>query len=169
MVKFEKQHEWYYMIWLALANSFCMDFVARKKVSLNMTYSIMDSLPFPRLSIEDPIVRKLVPLALRLSCGGPEMTTYWDSMAEQGWVDPIAEGGTPPGFVDPEGRLDARTQIDAIVARKIFGLSRDEVDYILETFPIVKEADIARYGDYRTKLLILEQYDSMNSAPASSG
>ena len=88
-------------------------------------------------------------------------------MAEQGWVDPIAEGSMPPGFVDPEERLDARAQIDAIVAREVFGLSREEVDYILETFPIVKEADIARYGDYRTKLLILEHYDATTSAPAS--
>ena len=88
-------------------------------------------------------------------------------MAEQGWVEPIAKGDPPPGHVDPEERLNARAQIDAIVAREVFGLSRDEIDYILETFPIVKQADFDRYGDYRTKVLILEHYDATTPAPAS--
>jgi len=95
------------------------------------------------------------------------MAGFWDAMAEQGWVDPIAEGSTPPGFTDPELRLDARAQIDAIVAKEIYGLTRDEVDYVLETFRIAKEYDIDKYGDYRTKMLILEHYDAMPSAPAS--
>ena len=34
------------LFWLAVANSFVMDFIVRKKVSLTMTYTIMDSLPF---------------------------------------------------------------------------------------------------------------------------
>lgn len=48
----------------------------------------------------------------------------------------------------------------------MFGLSRDEVDSILETFPIVKEADINHYGDFRTKILILEHYDSSHTVKA---
>ena len=96
------------------------------------------------------------------------MTDYWNAMAEQGWVEPIAESNPPPGYVDPEDRLDARARIDAIVAREIFGLSRDEIDYILETFPIVKQADFDRYGDYRTKLLILEHYNAMTLSSAPS-
>jgi hypothetical protein len=35
------------------------------------------------------------------------------------------------------------------------------VDYIMETFPIVKRKDEARYGCYRTKAAILEIYDEM--------
>jgi len=33
------------------------------------------------------------------------------------------------------------------------------MDYILETFPIVKCKDIDRYGSYRTKKNILKMYD----------
>ena len=36
------------LLWLGVANSVTMDFVVRKKVALHMTYTIMDSLPFPR-------------------------------------------------------------------------------------------------------------------------
>jgi len=38
------------------------------------------------------------------------------------------------------------------------------VDYIMETFPIVKRKDIAAYGEYRTKRMILEIYDAMAKA-----
>ena len=44
------------------------------------------------------------------------------------------------------------------------GISRDDVDYIMETFPIVKKKDVAAHGSYRTKEKILEVYDSMQSA-----
>lgn len=46
----------------------------------------------------------------------------------------------------------------------IYGVSRDDTDYILDTFPIVKRKDEAAYGEYRTKRLILEIYDAMAEA-----
>lgn len=47
-----------------------------------------------------------------------------------------------------------------------FPTPRDAVDYTMDTFPIVRRKDRQRYGDYRTKLLILEIYDAMQSAAA---
>ena len=41
---------------------------------------------------------------------------------------------------------------------------RDAVDYIMDTFPIVRRKDENRYGEYRTKRLILDIYDAMQSA-----
>jgi len=38
------------------------------------------------------------------------------------------------------------------------------VDYIMETFPIVKRKDEQKYGEYRTKRVILECYDAMENA-----
>ena len=50
------------------------------------------------------------------------------------------------------------------------------MDYILETFPIVKRKDIAKYGSYRTKETILQLYDEfawvkeeMNKADHNTG
>jgi hypothetical protein len=45
-----------------------------------------------------------------------------------------------------------------------FCLSGEEVEYIMETFPIVKRKDMAANGDYRTKRMILEIYDAMAEA-----
>ena len=38
------------------------------------------------------------------------------------------------------------------------------MDYIMETFPIVKRKHEKLYGEYRTKRVILEMYDEMRRA-----
>lgn len=43
-------------------------------------------------------------------------------------------------------------------------MSREDTDYILDTFPIVRRKDQERFGEYRTKRLILEVYDAMQQA-----
>ena len=157
-------YEWCYPLWLSIANSFVTDFVARMKVSLHMSFTILDSIPFPRLPVEDPRTRLLVPLALRLTCTGPEMIPFWNIMAGQGWVDPVAVNGTPPGIVDEDERLVARAEIDAIVARDVFELTRPEVEYVLDTFPVHRGYQEQQYREYRSRRLILEVYDALKRA-----
>ncbi len=41
---------------------------------------------------------------------------------------------------------------------------REAVDYIMDTFPIVRRKDEETYGEYRTKRVILEIYDAMQEA-----
>jgi hypothetical protein len=43
----------------------------------------------------------------------------------------------------------------------LYGLTREELAYILDTFPIVRRKDEAQFGEYRTKRLILENYDAL--------
>jgi hypothetical protein len=45
-----------------------------------------------------------------------------------------------------------------------FPTPRDAVAYIMDTFPIVKRKDEARFREYRTKRVILEIYDAMQRA-----
>ena len=45
-----------------------------------------------------------------------------------------------------------------------FPIPRDAVAYIMDTFPIVRCKDEAKYGTYRTKDTILEIYDAMTDA-----
>jgi len=165
-ITFEPGFEWAYMVWLAVANSFAMDFLARQKVSLHMSYTILDSLPFPRLAFKDFRVRRIVPLALKLTCTSPEMTDYWNAMAKYGWVDFIDTDTTPPGLKDNLARLEAQAELDAIVAHDIFELTREELEYILGTFPIVERRNIEKYREYRTKEAILSYYDKLRAIPA---
>ena len=48
-----------------------------------------------------------------------------------------------------------------------FPTPRDAVSYIMETFPIVRRKDETRHGEYRTKSVILDIYDAMQSATAT--
>lgn len=62
--------------------------------------------------------------------------------------------------LDPGTNAQLRAELDALMFHP-YGITRDDVDYILETFPIVKRKDIAAHGEYRTKRLILEAYDQL--------
>jgi len=64
---------------------------------------------------------------------------------------------------DLEARQCVKSQLDAAFFH-LYGIERDEVDYIMETFAIVKRKDIAAHGEYRTKQMILEIYDAMAEA-----
>jgi len=75
-----------------------------------------------------------------------------------GYVD--EEGKALPPFAwDEERRLHLKCQLDALYFH-LYGLSREEAEYVLETFPIVKRHDVEEFGTYRTKELILHYYSA---------
>ncbi|MCZ7610150.1 MAG: hypothetical protein M5U17_08260 [Ignavibacterium sp.] len=43
----------------------------------------------------------------------------------------------------------------------LYEIERNDIDFIMETFPIVKRKDEEKFGEYRTKKVILEIYDEM--------
>ncbi len=53
-----------------------------------------------------------------------------------------------------------RCELDALYFH-LYGIGRDDADYIMDTFPIVRQKDEKRYGEYRTKRVILEIYEAM--------
>lgn len=59
-----------------------------------------------------------------------------------------------------EDYLDA-DGIRAAAFFHLYGLSRDDTDYVMDTFPIVRNNDEKALGEDRTKRLILEIYDEM--------
>lgn len=147
---------WAYMIWLSIANSFTVDFLVRRKVTLHLTHAILDTIPFPRVEPDHPFARQLVPLALKLTCCGPEMINYWNARAAEGWVEAVSPNGGSPGVEDENERLRIRATIDAIVARDVFGLSVNQMEYVLTDFSTLASRQIDRYNEFLTKRLILE-------------
>jgi len=89
------------------------------------------------------------------------------------WVEIEQDGiPLPPFKWDEERRVVLRAELDALYAR-LYGLSRDELRYILdpadvygpefpgETFRVLKEKEIKKFGEYRTRRLVLEAWDRM--------
>lgn len=44
------------------------------------------------------------------------------------------------------------------MARDLFGLTRNEMEYILGTFPIVERKEKEKYGAFRSRELILQHF-----------
>lgn len=130
-----------------LWSSFAFDYVARQKLGgTSMSYSTMMQLPMPRPD-------QLTPAQLPLDRTLPGwLGARVDRL--NGWI------------VDELERARVRAELDA-AAFHFYGLTRDEVSYVMDTFPIVKRKDEAAFGTYRTKELILAAYDAMAEARAS--
>jgi N-6 DNA Methylase len=65
----------------------------------------------------------------------------------------------PPFQWDESRRAVLRAELDAAYFH-LYQMSTDDIDYILDTFPIVRRKDEAAFGEYRTKRLIMEIYDA---------
>ncbi len=159
---FPEDYKWAYMPWLAVINSFCADYLIRHKVALHVTMTVLDSLPIPRLPVDNPIITRLSSLALRLSCTGLEMTDYWNSMTEYGLCDPAPAGIVPAAaLIDPEERAWARAEIDAIVAKRVYGISSDELSHVLDQFPVLERREKKADGSYTTKDRVLAMFSDV--------
>lgn len=63
-----------------------------------------------------------------------------------------------------DGAVREETYEELVELMKHFPTPRHSVEYILETFPIVKRKEEVVFGEYRTKRVILEIYDEMAEA-----
>ncbi len=130
--------------------SLVLDFAARQKVGgISLSYYIFKQLPIlPPCNYTPELLNLIVPKVVEL------IYTAYD-------IAPFARdcGYNGPPFVwDEERRAHLRAELDGIYAH-LYGLSREDFDYILDTFNGVRDKDIRRYGEYRTKRLVLEAYD----------
>jgi hypothetical protein len=138
------------LLWLSVANSLTMDFIVRKKVALKMSYTIMDSLPFPRDRRRTTGAEAIIARAFALSAVGPEMEDFRRSASNS--------PGVPQGVSPAENqeiRAHLMAEIDALVAHEVFGLTRDELRYVLDpitcserevALKLSKRSAIARSG-----------------------
>src|SRR5690606_21613776 len=95
----------------------------------------------------------ILPRVLELTCTAYDLRPFAQDVGYHG----------PPFRWDEDRRFLLRCELDAAYFH-LYGIARDDVDYILETFPIVKRKDIAKHGEFRTKRVILEMYDAMAEA-----
>ena len=62
-------------------------------------------------------------------------------------------------------RAQLRAEIDAHVAH-LYGLSRDDFSYILDTFPVLKKKEEKAFGEFMSKRKCLEEYDRLEGVLA---
>ncbi|MFD8493870.1 Eco57I restriction-modification methylase domain-containing protein [Amycolatopsis sp. NPDC059657] len=137
--------------------TFALDYVVRQKLGgTSLSFFTMNQLPvIPPVKIvgnREGISRRIVELVYTAH----DMAPFAQDL-----------GDTAEPFIwDEARRAIIRAELDALFFH-LYGIDRDDVDYILDTFPIVKRKDEAKYGTYRTKDLILAEYDRMAAAGIS--
>jgi len=148
---------------------FVFDYICKQKISgNNFSNFIVKQLPiFPpncySLELLDLIVPKVVELTYTAWDLEPFARDILKEVGEDTWnrwfPDNPLIGGVPATFQwDEERRLILRAELDAIYAH-LYSLTKQELDYILETFSIVKRRDEEKSGHYHTKELIFKYYD----------
>jgi hypothetical protein len=70
-----------------------------------------------------------------------------------------------PDRRDTGDRAQLRAEIDAYVAH-LYGLSRDDFAYILDTFPVLKNKEMKAFGEFMSKRKCLEEYDRIGKVLA---
>jgi hypothetical protein len=151
---------------LANLNSMVLDFVARQKVGgLHLTYTYLKQ--FPILSPSDYSETDLAYISSRVL----ELTYTSYDMAPL--AQDLGYSGEPFNF-DPNRRALLRAELDAYYAH-LYRLSRDELRYILdpadvmgadypsETFRVLKNSETKEFGEYRTRRLVLDAWDRLES------
>ena len=73
----------------------------------------------------------------------------------------------PPYIWDEEDRRHLRARLDALYFH-LYGLSRDDAEYVLDTFPIVRRDDEQTFGFYRTKDMILAYMNALAAGDVES-
>jgi hypothetical protein len=157
---------------MANANSMPFDYVSRLKIAgLHLTYGYLKQLPIlPPAFYTTPHLDFIVPRVLELTYTSHSLAAFARDLGYDG----------PPYAWDENRRALLRAELDAFYARA-YGLDRDELRYILdpadvkgpdypsETFRVLKEKEIRRHGEYRTRRLVLEAWDRMESNGTFSG
>jgi hypothetical protein len=145
-----------------MLSSFVLDYVVRLKMGgTNLNFYIIRQLPVltPDMFAPKAFGTRQIVSEWILSRVLELTYTAWD-------LEPFARDvgyqGTPFRW-DSERRFQLRCELDAAFFH-LYGLSRSDVDYIMETFPIVRKNDEKAYGEYRTKRVILETYDALAHA-----
>jgi hypothetical protein len=148
--------------WLSLP----FDYFARQKIGgTSLTYFYLKQFPvLPPETYTQTDIDFIVPRVLELTYTSEAMRPFAEDLDYDG----------PPFTWDTERRALLRAELDAYFAY-LYGLTRDELRYILdpadirgskypsETFRVLKENELAQFGEYRTQRLVLQAWDRLQA------
>ena len=63
---------------------------------------------------------------------------------------------------DEEERRHLRARLDALYFH-LYGLSREDTGYVMDTFPIVRRQDESAFGSYRTRDMVLAYMNALSA------
>ena len=142
---------------LANLNSISFDYVVRQKIQgTTLNWYIVEQLPviapadYDRAFGHTTALELVRDHVLRLTYTAHDMAPFARDLGYDG----------PPFIWNDEKRRHLRARLDALYFH-LYGLSKEDAAYILDTFPIVRRHDKAAFGNYRTKEMTLAYYNAL--------
>lgn len=153
-------------VFLGNLSALVFDFVARQKIGgTTLNYFYMKQFPvLPPEAYTQSDLDFIVPRVLELTYTSHDL---------RGWARNLGYHGEPFTWNDKR-RCQLRAELDAYYA-KLYGLTRDELRYILdpadimgedypsETFRVLKNKELKEFGEYRTQRLVLAAWDALET------
>ncbi|MFD5834568.1 Eco57I restriction-modification methylase domain-containing protein [Streptomyces collinus] len=138
----------------AVFSSMACDYAVRQKIGgTHLTYGYVHQLPVPTPDTLAPHAPFITPRVLELTYTSHDMTPFARDLGDTG----------NPFRWDEDRRAVIRAELDALFFH-LYGIDRDDTAYILDTFNVTRDNDIKAHGEYRTKRLVLTEYDRMATA-----
>lgn len=136
---------------LANLNSIVLDYIARQKTGgTHMDFFILKQLPvIPPERYNDELKMRISEIVAKLTYTSNSLDSFAKELnytAKIKW--------------DVKDRIELMAELNAIYAH-FYEISRIDLEYILETFPIVKRNELSKYGEYLTKKFTLRFYDKL--------
>ncbi len=100
---------------LALLNSLALNYYIRNKISSHVSISFLYEMPIPMAKAAQKT--KIVELSRQLMLEN-DSKGYFSELGKKKKIDPVA----------------VRAQIEAIVAKELYGLTKEDWDYLTSTF-----------------------------------
>ncbi|MDQ1250284.1 MAG: hypothetical protein QG597_4663, partial [Actinomycetota bacterium] len=162
---------------LAVWSSLVFDYIARQKLSgTGMTYFILKQLACPRPEAFDarfpasssggddqdretndqsPNTLRdfIIPRVLELTYTSHRMAPFARDLGYDG----------PPFRWKPDHRALIQAELDALMMH-VYGLTCDEVEHVLDSFPVLRKYEERDHGEFRTRRLILDSYAHIAAA-----
>ena len=129
-------------LWLAIANSFVIDWMLRRRVSTTLNFFHWKMTPFPRLDPDGAAAHPLWTAAARLSALENSSLAAAHELLQR-------HGEPAPVLLDQVARSRLRAELDAAVA-ELFGLK--DLDLILMDFPLLDRKQPPLPGERRSTL-----------------
>ena len=165
-------------------SSLSFDVMCRRKVGgMHMNFYIVNQLPIlPPQAFSSEVIDFILPRTFELIYSAADLKPFaedlWNESSEE-LRQAYQKRGFKPQIMAPfawneDRRAMLRAELDAYYAR-LYGLTRDELRYILdpqdvygpdfpgETFRVLKDNETAKFGEYRTRRLVLEAWDRLES------
>lgn len=139
------EHESAWLL-LPILNSLIVDFVVRRKTPGNfLPYFAFKQLPIPRPEAAAPMAGYFRERVVELVYTHGRMAAFADSLGYHG----------APFAWDEERRRRARLELDAAVF-ELYGIDSADVHHVMESFRVLKEREIARFGTFASQQSIVQ-------------